>query len=190
MRILAIADRPPKRKIKEIISEQKIDLIITLGDLDQSDIRELEDITHIPKIGVYGNHDSGMYFEPLGIKNMHLETYEQDGIVFGGFQGCVRYKENPDAIMCTQDEATELMKDFPRVDVFLAHCPPYRINDEPDELAHQGFRALREYVEIHAPAYLFHGHTYPTEENIVRKFAGTKIEYVFEERVLEIDITR
>lgn len=190
MRILAISDRPPKRKIKEIISEQTIDLIVTLGDLDQSQIRELEDVTHIPKIGVYGNHDSGMYFEPLGIQNMHLTTFELNGVVFGGFQGCVRYKENPDAIMCTQEEASELLKDFPRVDVFLAHCPPYGINDEPEELSHQGFRALREYIETKKPAYLLHGHTYPTEEERVREFAGTKIEYVYGEMILELDLTK
>lgn len=190
MRILAISDRPPKRKIKEIISEQTIDLIVTLGDLDQSQIRELEDITHIPKIGVYGNHDSGMYFEPLGIQNMHLATYEQGGIVFGGFQGCVRYKENPDAIMCTQEEATELLKDFPRVDVFLAHCPPYGINDEPEEVTHQGFKAFRDYIERHQPAYLFHGHTYPTEESMITEYAGTKIEYIYSDRILALELTK
>lgn len=189
MRILAIADRPPKRRIKEILSEQRIDLIITLGDLDQSQIRELEDVTDIPKIGVYGNHDSGMYFEPLGIKNMHLVTAEYGGVVFGGFQGCVRYKENPDAIMCTQEEARELLKDFPHVDVFLTHCPPYGINDEPEEVTHQGFVALRDYIERHRPVYLLHGHTYPTAENMIREFAGTRIEYIHAEVILDLDIS-
>lgn len=190
MRILVIADRPPKRKIKDITSEQPIDLIVTLGDLDQSQIRELEDITHIPKIGVYGNHDSGMYFEPLGIRNMHLATFELNGVIFGGFQGCVRYKENPEAIMCTQEEASLLLEDFPHVDVFLAHCPPYGINDEPEEVTHQGFKALREYIEIRQPAYLLHGHTYPTAENMVTEYAGTRIEYIYSDRILELELIK
>ena len=42
---------------------------------------------------------------------------------FGGFQGCVRYKENPLAIMYTQEEADKMFAVFPPVDVFITHCP-------------------------------------------------------------------
>lgn len=85
MKILVIADRPPREKIKDIINKNQIDLICTLGDLDQHSLTDLADIVDIPKLGIYGNHDSGMYFEPLGIKNMHLETFEYQGLVFWWF---------------------------------------------------------------------------------------------------------
>jgi Icc-related predicted phosphoesterase len=127
-----------------------------------------------------------MYFEPLGITNMHLKTLEFSGLTFGGFEGCVRYKDDPYAKMYTQEEATELLKDFPHVDVMLTHCPPYRINDEPEELAHQGYKALREYIEQKKPRYLLHGHTYPTAENITRKFIDTEIIYVYQDSLIDL----
>jgi Icc-related predicted phosphoesterase len=186
MKILAIADRPPREKIKKIMERNPVNLICTLGDLDQLALSELENITDIPKIGVYGNHCSGMYFEPLGIKNMHLATFEHRGVLFGGFEGSVRYKQNPDAKMYTQKEAAKLLKNFPRVDVMLAHCPPYGINDEPEELAHQGFMALREYLERERPKYLLHGHTYPAKDNVITKFADTEIIYVYEDKSIDL----
>jgi predicted phosphodiesterase len=188
MKILAIADRPPKEKIKNILEKNKdVNLICTLGDLDYFSLIELKDINNIPKIGVYGNHDSGKYFDELGITNLHLKTFEFMGYIFGGFEGSVRYKQNPHAIMYTQEEAFELLKDFPGVDIMLAHCPPYGINDEPEELAHQGFKALREYIEIKKPKYFFHGHTYPTKENLITKFCETQIIYIYEEKIIEIE---
>jgi Icc-related predicted phosphoesterase len=186
MKILAISDRSPKEKIKTILQKNVVDLICTLGDLDQLQIAELIAITNIPKIGVYGNHDSGVYFEPLGIKNMHLETFEFGGLTFGGFEGSVRYKNDKYAKMYTQEEATELLKDFPYVDVMLAHCPPYGINDEPNDVTHQGFKALREYVETKKPKYLLHGHTYPTGATMTTKLAETEIIYVYGDKIVEL----
>jgi uncharacterized protein len=186
MKILAISDRAPREKIKAILDKNPVELICTLGDLDQFSLQELQNIINVPKLGVYGNHDSGMYFEPLGIKNMHLKIFEFGGLVFGGFEGCVRYKNDSYAKMYTQEEAAELLKDFPYVDIMLVHCPPYGINDEPEELAHQGYKALREYVEQKKPRYLLHGHTYPTAENMITKFGDTEIIYVYEDKILDL----
>ena len=186
IKVLAIADRAPREKIKLILEKNTVDLICTLGDLDQFSLAELATVTNIPKLGVYGNHCSGAYFEPLGITNMHLKIFKFGGLVFGGFEGSVRYKDDPYAKMYTQEEATELLKDFPRVDVLLAHCPPYGINDEPKELAHQGYKALRKYLGQRKPKYLLHGHTYPTAENIVKKFMDTEIIYVYEDQLIDL----
>jgi Icc-related predicted phosphoesterase len=185
MQILAIADRAPRESIPSILAKNQVDLIVTLGDLDQYMIQDLEDIPNIPKLGVYGNHDSGTYFEPLGIRNMHLTTYEFGGLVFAGFEGSVRYKSDPYAKMYTQEEADALLGDFPPVDIMLTHCPPNGINDEP-ELAHQGFRALRKYIEEKQPRYLLHGHTYPTEDKLVKKFQNTEILYIYEDRLIQL----
>lgn len=185
MRILAISDRPARTSIKQIVASQPIDLIVTLGDFDLSQLRELQDITDIPKLGVYGNHCSGMYMESLGIINMHLQRCEYMGLIFGGFEGSVRYKQTPDAKMYTQEEAQALLKDFPHVDVMLVHCPPFGVNDEPDELAHQGFKALNEYIEREKPRYLMHGHTYEEDLN-TDKVGDTNIIYVTADKIVEI----
>lgn len=180
-----IADRRPSINIIETVQKESIDLIITLGDLTREDILALANITNIPKIGVYGNHDSGTYMPEMLIWDMHLHTWEFNGLTFGGFQGCVRYKENPDAIMYTQDEANALMQNFPAVDIFISHCPPRGINDE-DEIAHQGFDALRTYLEEKKPKLWLHGHTYPTEETRVKQFGATRIEYIYRQGIIEI----
>ena len=185
MKALVIADRNPHINIAEVVNREAADLVITLGDLTREDILGLEQI-NLPKIGVYGNHDSGNYMPELGIMDLHLKTWEFQGLKFGGFQGCVRYKENPDAIMYTQDQAEGMLAGFPKVDIFLSHCPPYGINDEPQELAHQGFRALRKYLDNEQPKVWLHGHTYPTENSLVRMHGTTRIEYVYKYRIVEI----
>ncbi len=189
MKILVLADRPPHHSVtgslRELCQREGVELICTLGDLERADIVELEYITNIPKIGVYGNHCSGTYMEELGIMNMHLSTWQFGSKTFGGFQGCVRYK-NGDAPMCTQAEATQWMQGFPPVDVFLSHAPPYGINDDPDEVAHQGFYALRNYFDTMQPQLWLHGHTYPEEGQVVTHHGPTRIEYVFGHKILEI----
>ncbi len=187
MYILAIADRPPKKSIIETLKENQIDLIVTLGDLDMFDLKELTYVTDIPKIGIYGNHCSGNYFEELGIRNMHLDTWEFGGLTFGGFEGCVRYKEDPYAKMYHQFEADTLLQDFPHVDVMLCHAPPFGINDDPNDPVHEGFHALRKYVEEKKPAHLMHGHTYPREDTLVTRFLDTEIVYVYGDKVLQIN---
>ena len=186
MKILAIADRPPKERIKLILENNPINMICTLGDLEQNYLYDIELVTSIPKLGVYGNHDSGTYIETLGITNMHLKTLEFGGLVFGGFEGCVRYKNDPNAKMYTQEEAYEMLKDFPYVDVMLSHCPPFGVNDEPEEVAHQGFKALTDYLLLKKPKYLLHGHTYPTSQNMMTKYGETHIIYIHEDMVLDI----
>lgn len=84
MKILAISDRPPEN-LSKTIKENNFDIIITLGDLSYFDVKELE-FTNAPKIGVYGNHCSRGYMEMTGIQDLHLKTFELNGLIFGGFE--------------------------------------------------------------------------------------------------------
>lgn len=186
MKILAIADRQSRTNILELINNNNIDLFCSLGDLEYFSLQELQQVNHIPKIGIYGNHCSGQYFEPLGITNLHLRTFEYLGLTFGGFEGSIRYKESNYAKMYTQNEATQLLENFPYVDVLISHSPPYGINDEPDSQTHQGFVALRKYIEEKQPRYFLHGHTYPSEEEIVEEYLKTKIIYIYQDQILNL----
>lgn len=186
MNILAIADRPPKQSIKLILDQNSIDLICTLGDLDHFMLRELESISDIPKIGVYGNHCSGLYFDSLGIWNMHLKIWDYQGLRFGGFEGSVRYKDSKYAKMYSQEQASELLKDFPHVDVMIAHSPPLGINDDIDDIAHTGLKALRDYIEKMKPKYFLHGHTYPDPDRLVSQYSETQIIYVYQDKIITL----
>ncbi|MFA5134518.1 MAG: metallophosphoesterase family protein [Patescibacteria group bacterium] len=185
MKLFVIADRPPRRPIRAILSENQVDAICTLGDLTLQDIRQLEDVAGIPKVGVYGNHDSGTYMSSLGIENLHLATATVKGIVFGGFQGSVRYKPG-EHIMYTQEQAMELLVGFPHVDVMLTHAPPYGIHDEPDDPVHQGFRALNDYIAVQHPRYLLHGHTYAPEHDRTATVGSTKVIFVYQDAIVDI----
>jgi hypothetical protein len=184
MRIFAIADRPPEKPIAELLEAEPVDVIVTLGDLEMSQIRSLENID-LPKLGVYGNHCSGMYMPELGIENMHMKIKEVKGVIFGGFEGCVKYKESS-AKMYTQEEASAMLATLPKVDIVLAHCPPYGVNDDPSEISHTGYIGLRDYVEREQPKYLFHGHTYPKENELITLLGNTEIIYVSGSKIIEI----
>ncbi len=186
MKILAISDRPPKAPIKKILDYEDLDLICVLGDLDLFGLSELEFVTRIPKIGVYGETCSGTYFEKLGIQDLHLDTFKCKGLTFGGFRGSVGHKENPSYMTYTQKESIQLLKDFPRVDVMITHTPPYGVNDDPSDPICAGFKGLRDYVSEKKPQYLIHGHTSPPEEFIVRRLDETEIVYVHGEKIVRI----
>jgi Icc-related predicted phosphoesterase len=64
--------------------------------------------------------------------------------------------------MYTQDEAHQLLQNFPAVDVFIAHNSPSGIH-ERDTVIHQGFDAFIEYIDRAQPAYFLHGHQHCRE---------------------------
>ena len=159
MKALILADRCTWERDELIRRAEAADCVISLGDLFWGDLAALEGMRK-PKMGVYGNHCYPDYLADLGFENLHLRTATFGGLIFGGFQGCVRYKEG-DAVMHTQEEAQKLLVDFPRVDVMVCHAPPLGVHDERDSISHVGFLALLGYCLKHNPKYLLHGHTYP-----------------------------
>ncbi len=182
MKILAIADRTPDN-LKETLANNNFDLIITLWDLDYFSIKELE-FTDTSKIWVYGNHCTRWYMDMLWIQDLHLKTFEINGITFWWFEWCVRYK-NWNHFMYTQEEAWELIKQLEKVDVLICHCPPKWINDNEDP-AHYWFDALRDYVDKFSPKALFHWHTYDFW-NFVTKYENTEIFYIEKWKILNLD---
>lgn len=181
MKILAISDRKPDN-LKQTLEENNFDLIITLWDLSYFDIMQLE-MTKVPKIWVYWNHCSRDYMEMLWIQDLHLKTFEFNWLIFGGFEWCVRYKKW-DHIMYTQEEANELIKKLPKVDVLITHCPPRFINDNDDE-PHHWFEALSWYIENFSPKYLFHGHTY-NYWHFITGYKNTKIFYIEKWKIIDL----
>ncbi len=73
MRCLVLADVNPKIDLAEKAESEHVDLIISLGDFERSMLLSLQK-TNIPKIGVYGNHDSGEYMQEIGMWNLHMHT--------------------------------------------------------------------------------------------------------------------
>lgn len=187
MKLLCIADRPPQQSITKTLSDNPdIVAVVTLGDLDYFMLRELESV-HLPKFGIYGNHCSKTYFPDLGIENLHGKISSFMGKTILGIEGCERYKDDPHAALYSQEEMFEILKDMPRADIVITHAPPYGVHDDPNDTAHRGWKALREYVEKHQPDYVLHGHTYPSKGEVVIDLIGkTKVIFVYMDKIVSL----
>jgi Icc-related predicted phosphoesterase len=183
VRILALADEPPPEDPAELVRLNAPDAVVTLGDLEPPWISSLAAL-ELPRIGVHGNHDGEHELEAAGVRDVHLERAEVDGWSFAGFEGCVRYGEGPHQY--SQEDAAELVRELPAADVLVCHCPPWGVNDEPDDPAHEGFRALREWVERYEPRYLIHGHTTPDPRTRTWRLGRTEVLWVRGAAVLQL----
>ena len=183
LRLLALADEAPPADPARIVSDNGVAAVVTLGDLEPESIAPLSGLA-IPRLGVHGNHDAEGQLAALGIADLHLSRVEVGGWSFAGFEGCVRYGEGPHQY--SQAEAAELARELPPADVLACHAPPAGIDDEPDDPAHAGFVALREWVERHRPKYLLHGHTQPDPRTRVRRFGDTEVVWVRGAAVVEL----
>lgn len=158
------------------------DLLVTTGDLTLFDFPGLEEAARKkPAFGVYGNHDSGNYMERLGIINLHNKVHEFAGMKWGGFQGCLKYKESD--FMYTEEEAKIWADTFPQVDVLLLHAGPKGILDDPSDDVHAGSENIRRYVAEKKPKYVFVGHQYSDD---FTEFGTSKVYRSFGARIIEI----
>jgi uncharacterized protein len=181
VRLLALADEPPPADPAELVGG--VDAVVTLGDLQPAWIGSLAGV-ELPRLGVHGNHDGEGELATLGIRDLHLRRAEVGGWSFAGFEGCVRYRDGPHQY--TQEEATHLARRLPAAEVLLCHCPPWGVNDEPDDPAHMGFKALRDWVERTQPRYLLHGHTTPDPRTRAHRLGRTKVIWFRGARTIDL----
>jgi len=186
MRLLALADRPPHADPHLLACEARVDAVVCLGDLDPAWIESLDRVK-VPKLGVYGNHDAEDYMDAFGIQNLHLKRESFHGRSFAGFEGCVRYKPSGER-QYTQKQATKLASRLPAAEILLCHCPPYGVNDDPDDPAHIGFHGLRDWVERHEPKLILHGHTHPMPGMLLKQVNGARVIYVKGAKVLDLSL--
>lgn len=179
MKILHYSDKSDPEFLQKYIN---CDVLISTGDLTQFDFAGLEQGTaKKTSFGVYGNHDSGEYLERLGIINLHNQVYEWQGLKWGGFQGCPRYKKGGGP-QYTEEEAQQWANNFPAVDVLLLHAGPRDMLDDPSDQTHLGSLSVRKYVLEKKPRYVFCGHQYSNEDlevegiQLFRTYGGRIIE--------------
>lgn len=161
---------------------QQCDILVSTGDLHFQDFFGLEDFPNKkPAFGVYGNHDSGKYMEPLGIIDLHNTIHDYAGLKWGGFQGCLRYKPGP--LMFEEEEAKIWADTFPYVDILLLHVGPKGMLDDPSDDLHAGSEHVRRYVLEKRPKVVFCGHQY---ENGFMETGRTKLYRTYGARIIEI----
>jgi Icc-related predicted phosphoesterase len=186
VRALALADRPFHADPAALAAQPDLDAVLCLGDLQPSWMERLDRV-RLPKLGVRGNHDAEPYMERFGIEDLHLRCVElRGGPTVCGFEGCVAYRRGGGdrGPVYTQREAAKLVKRLPPADVLICHCPPRGVNDDPEDPAHIGFEALRDWVLEHRPRLLLHGHTHPHPGNLVQRLGDTRVVYVNGARIV------
>jgi Icc-related predicted phosphoesterase len=173
MRTLVVADEEQIDFDREL----RADLLISCGDLTDEFILRVAEMTLCRHIfAVKGNHDSAAAFHPL-IKDLHLTVHEHEGVKFGGFNGCWRYKPRGD-FLYEQEDVEKALESFPPVDVFVAHNSPHLIH-QWDDSVHVGFKAFNAYIERTRPQVLIHGHQHVNAETMLE---ATRVIGVFGQR--------
>jgi hypothetical protein len=178
MRVLALADRPFHADVARLADNYDVDAILTLGDLQPSWLESLDKCCQ-PKLMTW-----------FGIDNLHLNQICLDsGMTFAGFEGCVSYRRSGIGRVgpsYTQRQARKLIRKLPTADVLLCHCPPRGVNDDPEDPAHIGFEALRDWVDKYQPRWLLHGHVHPHPGAILERIGDTRVVYVNGAKVLNL----
>lgn len=161
--LLIIAD--DEFEAKRFAADTPVDLLISLGDMPDSVILEVAEKCRCHEIlAVKGNHDSGASF--LGpVRDLHLQSFEYQGITFGGFCGAWKYKPRGHHLF-EQEEVEALLSNFPPVDVFIAHSSPRGIHDRDDEV-HIGFVAFTRYIQRAWPRLFLHCHQHLDQISLV-----------------------
>lgn len=178
MNLLLLADDDG---IRHHLTAEPADLLISLGDIADVVITESArqaDCTRV--FAVKGNHDGGGSFPPP-IIDLHLAVQTVNGVRFGGFNGCWRYKPRGHYLY-QQHEVEEHLAAFPAVDVFVAHNSPWGIH-ERDTGVHIGFQAFNRYIERTRPRIFFHGHQHV---NHVTQIGRTQIIGVYGQRRISL----
>jgi len=185
VRILALADAPPRRPVAELVAAHEPSLVVLLGDLQPSWVADLATLD-VPRIGVHGNHDAPGLLSGLGAQDVHLRAVDVDGLRFTGLSGSPAYSRGGSSFEWTEAQADALVAQLPDADVLLTHTPPLGVDDEPDDPVHRGFAALVPWVERHRPRWLLHGHTQPDPRRRVARVGATRVVHVRGDAVLEL----
>lgn len=177
MKILSISD-----KVVSFIYSQKVrtcfddvDFVIACGDLPYFYQEYIISSLDVPLYFVRGNHDKvleegpgGPRAYPLGAIDLHRRTYQEDGILFAGVEGSIRYK-NEGKFQYNQTQMwLHVLSLIPGLllnrirygrylDIFVTHASPWGIHDKED-YPHQGIKAFNWFINTFQPQVHFHGH--------------------------------
>ncbi|MBI3269277.1 MAG: metallophosphoesterase family protein [Planctomycetes bacterium] len=182
MKVLVLSDLEDAGLDFGRLADPALRLIVSCGDVYNDTYERVRRASRLPIFAVHGNHDDPVW-PPIGITDLHLKTATFEGLTFGGFEGCWRYKSRGRFQYDDAEVASLLaIEEMPHVDVFVAHNPLAGLHDLPDDV-HNGFPAFRAYVERHQPRYFLHGHSARPGE---ARLGATRVICVYRWLTLEL----
>jgi hypothetical protein len=210
LRLLAVSDEVDQRIYSTSLRERMSDiqLVIGCGDVPASYLEFLVDSLNRPVYYVLGNHaeeltrsgDRGVPKLPEGCVNLGGKVVRDPtyGLLLAGLPGSPRYSER-EPVQYTEFQMNWMMlKMAPRLlwnrirhgrylDLLVTHAPPRDVNDRED-FAHQGFKAMRAFLDRFAPAYQLHGHIHLYDRSIPNtiRFHETDVINVYPYQTLDL----
>jgi Icc-related predicted phosphoesterase len=210
MKILTISDKVDELlyspAIKHLFAD--VDLVLGCGDLPHYYLEFIVTMLGGPLFYVVGNHANEIkhYYKPAhqweypgGCENIDGRIVHYKGLSIAGLEGSMRYNNNRHFQYTDREMAWKVRKLMPGLllnklfhgrylDILISHAPPQGIHDKPD-LCHQGFRALRTFIERFRPRYLIHGHVhvYSPSETTESVYHDTTVLNAYGYRTLEIE---
>ena len=208
MKILTISDTI-KRQLYSLKFKEKfndIDLILSCGDLPFYYLEFLVTMLNVPLYYVFGNHHTRPMItaggevvqKPGGCINIDNKIVEYNGLLIGGFEGCMRYNYGPKQYS-DFEMWQKMLKMKPSLwknkllhkrylDILITHAPPFGIHDKPD-LCHRGFKSFRTFIESYQPRYLIHGHIHRYNQRDAWKtqYQNTTVLNTYGYQILEIE---
>ncbi len=154
---------------RNILKKQDPDAVFCMGDLFLDELLMIKAWfmqRSIPVYGIPGNHEPKRYINEAGLINLHGKSCEIAGFRIAGFGGSIRYKQNNDLCMMTDEESVSFAKTIPQADVLISHSP-YKI--KTNDITHSGLEGISWYLEKHAPLYHFYGHLHQKDSFFVLK---------------------
>lgn len=165
MKILVLADVESKYlwDFFEKSKLERIDLIISCGDLKASYLSFLATLSSVPVLYVHGNHDSKYETNPPeGCICIEDDIYVHDGVRILGLGGSMCYNYGPHQY--TEKEMQKRVRKLrwklrkhKGFDILVTHAPAYQFNDGED-LPHTGFQVFHTLLKKYQPKYFIHGH--------------------------------
>ncbi len=218
LKLLVVSDVVnPKLYSSQVVEfKEKVDLIISCGDVPIYYLDFLATTLGKPLFFVCGNHDNYDLKKPGVIKNTlifpsleaenikmgginldgRLENYR--GFVFAGLEGSFDYNRGEHQYS-ESEMKMKINKLIPGLlinkifkgrylDVLVTHAPPFGIHDR-DDLAHKGFKSFLNFIKRFSPSYLIHGHShiYDNREERITMVGKTKVVNCYDFMLMEIE---
>ena len=190
MKVLVIADEESKF-LTEYYAENdlgNIDFILSVVDLPYSYLDTIRTNLKKPLFYIRGNHDTykiGLFDKGF----IEWKSVEISGVRIIGI-GC----QHRNGKILSEAEIRKKLKrlyrkkkHITRVDIIISHYPAAGIGDGQDA-AHQGYQAIRDFVEKTQPMYFVYGHNHLNYGRKSRTIESNKTKYVnaYEKAIIEI----
>ena len=211
VQILAVSDVIDQRIHSASLHERmpNVDLAVGCGDLPGRYLEFIVDAVNRPLYYVLGNHADEIQRDrdgrprgPLGCIDIGGKVVRdgRTGLILAGLPGSPKYNDSEPEQYSEREMALKIAKMTPRLlwnrhrygralDVLITHSPPRGLGDREDE-AHQGFGAIRTFLDRFKPAYHLHGHVhlYDRSQSPILCYGETTIVNVYPYQALEITI--